>query len=740
MANSSQKGSSFELGRKLTYKAYLGKPVKPYLDLLGLELKGLEVYQDTRRPFVTRKFMPTLAEGVAAVSQGYVSQIVLGSSYALPRTVSYKIDKAAYAGSLSVVTGVGFDVVAGFRADDLEFFTPLESTSTSKKPGQGKAELSLFPSTLAWAADAFTTGKKEGEHLLQLWLLYIQLLDSIGELPLTGNSMQTRPQSSAQFTASLARCKQLVRDLTDEAYDLIRYGESSISKTAQQLTTRDISIKRDSLRQPIGWRNGIEDAKGMLLSPTEMAAFLNDAKFPRSAARQSASAPQPAAQPSQAAPPPPQPAPPPAQPSTTQQQPPPAQPATGGQRTPRTPRASQPQYVPEVDGPQFASYPWARQVYRSSRICMPSAGPYASLMVGPAGTLKTTSVFAIGDGMPTVKLSVSSQAEIALLLGDYGRDRTGQWVPRLGVLAQAVRVSMLAAFCIALKRGAKIDAALARHRGNALAPLLEKLAKQPDDPEAREELDQAAFPYYPEVWGVFEDAYFEAKANAVGATVRVFVDEVHDAAENRSLETLLKVAFEDRRQIMLSLAGAGWMDLVAPNCHFVAAGNPDDAARNGGQFGRALRSRFSFTVPVGYPTSAIEQTIALNATASAGPMFDRRPSDLALARFDFEPPPWQSVQLKSEQSAAIQGFADWTRQERKTQMLPDCFDVRATVQVARTVSYLQTVGLSPRDAFSQALEPVYARLVNADEDGLPIANDVEMCRQKAGQIATHHRL
>jgi hypothetical protein len=577
------------------------------------------------------------------------------------------------------------------------------------------------------------SGRDEGKPLLTSWLSWTKCLSGIGELPLAGNSILARNIKNGNNPQTADELCRLVRDMADEAYDLIKWGKSTVGLDRSQLVSQDCSVKQMTLRAPIGWRSGVEDAMTMLLDPAGLEAFLSDRVYPRSIARTQVAQAQQVAQqaanqrrqrrrastaaaPVAATPPRPDPAPPP---------PGAAAPAMTATR----------QYSPEITGPQFQIYPWARQVYRASRVCMPQGGCYGSLMVGPAGTLKTTSVFEIGDGMPTVKFSVASQADVALLLGDYGRDHSGQWVPRLGVFARVVRASMLQAFCVALKRGGKIDETLARYSSAPVLAVLEKIKQCPDDADARNELDSAVYPYYPEGWRVFESAYFEAGGHTVGPVVRLFLDEIHDTADNKSIETLLKVALEDARQLMLSMAGAGWVDLVAPNIHFVAAGNPDEAVRRGSEFGRALRSRFGFTVGVGYPDTNSEVELAVSATKKGpGPMFQRQPADLSLAGLSFEPPPWQAKELAPNVAASIREFASHTRDERKNGLIPECLDVRGTVQIARTCAYLMTI-MSRRDAFRQAVEPVLARLVQLDEDGLPFETDVERLRQKADSLS-----
>ncbi|MGH9824119.1 MAG: hypothetical protein ACREDR_12805, partial [Blastocatellia bacterium] len=686
------------LSNRLMIQGYNGKRILAFDRTLGLDLVGLLSYTDPRRPHPNRKFAPILGEGIAVTSMGLVDQMVLGTAYGIAGTVSCRVRQGAYADSVSIRNPVTGDVIAGFRGNDREFVTTLASTSSGAAPGQGKTELSIFPSLLGWSCDLLVSGNDDGIPLLRAWHTWIQQLRGIGELPLTGNSVLGRNVKNGNNPSMSGILRTSVLDLADEAYDLIKWGKSTVGLAPGQLGAQDCSVKQMGLHAPIGWRTNIEDAMKMVLNPGELEAFLTDRVYPRSTARTQAAQAQQSAQ--QAA-------------NQRRHRRRASAAATAAavvsveeQSDPSPAVAAiptRPKYLPEINGPQFSIYPWAKQVYRASRVCMPQGGCYGSLMVGPAGTLKTTSVFEIGDGMPTVKFSVASQADVALLLGDYGRDAAGQWVPRLGVFARVVRASMLQAFCVALTRGGKIEQTARRFSGSPIIAILEKLLQSPDDADGRNELDCSVFPYYPETWRVFESAYFESGANTVGPVIRLFLDEIHDTSDNRSIETVLKVALEDARQLILSMAGAGWVDLVAPNIHFVAAGNPDEAVRRGSDFGRALRSRFGFTVGVGYPDPNAEMDLAVNATRSgAGPMFQRQPVDISLPTLSFEPPPWQAKQLSAGAASAIQEFASHTREERSNGLIPECLDVRGTVQIARTTAYLMTL-MPPKEAFKQSV-------------------------------------
>jgi hypothetical protein len=254
---------------------------------------------------------------------------------------------------------------------------------------------------------------------------------------------------------------------------------------------------------------------------------------------------------------------------------------------------------------------------------------------------------------------------------------------------------MLAAFKIALKRGGRIADTVSRFKGASLLPLIEKIVADPMDQDALAELDRLAWPFDLDVWAPFEAAYFESGGPEIGPVIRVFFDEAHDASQNPSLETVLKVLFEDQRKLMLSIAGAGWRDLYGANCHFVAAGNPDEAARRGSEFGRALRSRFGFTFGVGYPVEEDEAKLVESATQSANALFNYPPIDLSLVSLSYEPPVRAANPISPDMAGAIAKLGAWTRDQRRRGMLGECLDVRGTIQIARTASHLLATGDTP---------------------------------------------
>jgi MoxR-like ATPase len=704
---------------KFFWKGYVGEYNKGLQTLYGLKV-GMENFQNPSKTRKSRLASPIFVDGTVGLARGFVCKIVIGNHNGLPDICACFVEASAYV-EAAKWTFSSYDNCAEIDWRNNIVNTSYQSTS-SKSNNTGKIELSLFPLLLAMAINEFMKGSDCGKEFLNHWLSLSEFLKSIDELPMSGKSTAAQEMlaGSTIGTTHAEKLKTLILSVADEAYDFLRYKNSTaVNRNAQSV---DWDFEYKSTSKVTGWRNGAADAKDLLLDPDRLKAFLQDRVYPRPANQ-----PQPRVQPQQPQKPQQQAT---AQQPQAQQQPP----ATQQQATSAKSAARVSDKVKEPDGQQYTLYPWLRSLHRASRISMPGGGCYSTLLAGPAGTRKSTSVFAVGDGMPTMKLSVGSQSEVSILLGDYGRNQEGHWVPRLGALANAVRASQLAALCVVFKRGVKVVETLHKHSGSKAAQIIERLSISPDDKEARNELDLLTFPYYPEEWRVFQDAYFEAKANMVGPTVRVFLDEIHDAAENRTLETLLKVCLEDTRQVMLSVAGAGWCDLTGMNVQFIAAGNPDDAARRGSDFGRALKSRFGFTLPVGYPDNIQESEIALAVSQTAGTVFHRPPADLSLAAQTFEPPEWVAKPITKKMADRITEFANFTRTEKRAARLMECFDVRATVQVARTIAYLNTVTTAD-DAFKQAFEPIYPRLVAADEDGLPVSTDVDILRTKVTQLA-----
>jgi hypothetical protein len=693
---------------KLFNARYSGLVVAGFKSTLGLEIKGGEKFNTPGKPKQPRVVCVPIAEGLLAVLRNCVSSVsVVGQA------VWCRISADAYQDvhciSASMPRPLG--AVVGIDSQVPRLMTTLASTSQNAKADEGKTELSVYPLALLAAAVAYQTGGNGGRRLLEVHLDLLRELNTIGELPLTGNSQAADNLRQGKNAGLSDRLKALVRSVTDEAYEYLTYGQTTTGLQALPTQRNCWQTVKTNVVAPPGWRPGQPDMADLLVKPDLLADFLNDRLWPRP------------------------------QPQQPQQQP-------RQQRSRKTKSAATaasasgpaPPVNPPTTEPPPDAFPWCKYIRLAAGICPPAGGSYSLLLQGPAGTRKTTSVFAAGDRMPTVRFSVTAESQVELLLGDYGRNASGQWTPRLGELARVVRASMLAAFKVALERGGSITGTISRFKGAPLLPVVEKIAADPTNQDALAELDRLAWPFDPDVWAPFEAAYFESGAPEVGSVIRVFFDEAHDASQNPSLETVLKVLFEDQRKLMLSIAGAGWRDLYGSNCHFVAAGNPDEAARRGSEFGRALRSRFGFTFGVGYPIEEDEAKIVEGAAQSASALFNYPPVDLALASFSYEPPVRVAKPITREMAEAIAKLGAWTRDQRRRGMLGECLDVRGTIQIARTASHLLARGDAPGQAFKEAVEPVLARLAKLDEDGLPVDAEVESIRQHTEYLTRHYRL
>lgn len=687
---------------KLFNARYSGLIVTGFKGTLGLEVKGGEKFNTPGKPKQPRVLCVPIAEGLLAVLRNCVSSVSVVGQAAWCR-ISADAYQDVHCISASMPRPVG--AVVGIDSQVPRFMTTIASTSPNAKADEGKTELSVYPLALLSAVVAYQTGSNGGRPLLELHLDLLRELNRLGELPLTGNSQAADELRQGKNPGLSDRLKSLVRSVTDEAYEYLAYGQTTTGLQALPIQRNCWTSVKTTVVEPPGWRPGQADMADLLTKPDLLQGFLSDRLWPR---------------PQQ-------------QPSQPQQRPKKAKAVVTAASI--SPSVSSPTTEPLAD-----TFPWCRYIRLAAGICPPAGGSYNLLLQGPAGTRKTTSVFAAGDGMPTIRFSVTAESQVELLLGDYGRNSSGQWTPRLGELARVVRASMLAAFKIALKRGGQILKTVSRFVGSPLLPIIEKVVADPTDQSALTELDQVAWPFDSEAWLPFEAAYFESGASEVGPVIRVFFDEAHDASQNSSLETVLKVLFEDQRKLMLSIAGAGWSDLYGPNCHFVAAGNPDEAARRGSEFGRALRSRFGFTFGVGYPIEEDEAKLIEGATQSVGALFNYPPIDLTLAGFSYEPPARVSKPITREMAEAVAKLGAWTRDQRRRGMLGECLDVRGTIQIARTASHLLATGVQPDQTFKEAIEPVLARLAKLDEDGLPVDAEVESVRQHAEYLARHYRL
>jgi hypothetical protein len=695
---------------KLFNARYSGLVVAGFKSTLGLEIKGGEKFNTPGKPKQPRVVCVPIAEGLLAALRNCVSSVsVVGQ--AIWCRISADAYQDVHCISASMPRPLG--AVVGIDPQVPRFMTTLASTSQNAKADEGKTELSVYPLALLAAAVAYQAGGSGGRRLLEVHLDLLRELNTIGELPLAGSSQAADNLRQGNNSSLSDRLKALVRSVTDEAYEYLTYGQTTTGLQALPTQRNCWQTVKTNVVAPPGWRPGQPDMADLILKPDLLADFLNDRSWPR---------PQPQQQ---------------QQPQPSSQQKP--RKAKAAARATATTQPASSVNSPTTE-PQPDAFPWCRYIRLAARICPPAGGSYSLLLQGPAGTRKTTSVFSAGDRMPTVRFSVTAESQVELLLGDYGRNASGQWTPRLGELARVVRASMLAAFKVALKRGGHIAGTVSRFKGASLLPVIEKIAADPTDQDSLAELDRLAWPFDPDVWATFESAYFESGAPEVGPVIRVFFDEAHDASQNPSLETVLKVLFEDQRKLMLSIAGAGWRDLYGPNCHFVAAGNPDEAARRGSEFGRALRSRFGFTFGVGYPMEEDEAKLVEGATQSANALFNYPPIDLALASFAYEPQVRVARPIPREMAEAVAKLGTWTRDQRRRGMLGECLDVRGTIQIARTASHLLATRDTPSQAFMEAVEPVLARLAKLDEDGLPVDAEVESIRQHTEYLTRHYRL
>ena len=697
---------------KLFNARYSGHIVAGFKSTLGLEIKGGEKFKTPGKPKQPRVLCIPIAEGLLAVLRNCVSSVsVVGQA------VWCRINADAYQDvhciSSSMPRPLG--AIVGIDPQAPRFMTTLASTSKNAKADEGKTELSVYPLALLAAAVTYQTGASGGRRLLEVHLDLLRELNAIAELPLTGSSQAADELRQGKKQGLSDRLKALVRSVTDEAYEYLTYGQTTTGLQALPTQRNCWTAVKTNVVAPPGWRPGQPDMADLLVKPDLLADFLNDRLWPRPQPQQSQPQPQPQPQPQQSR-------------------------KTKSAASAATAVKPAPSINPPANESLPDAFPWCKYIRLAAGICPPAGGSYSLLLQGPAGTRKTTSVFAAGDRMPTVRFSVTAESQVELLLGDYGRNANGQWTPRLGELARVVRASMLAAFKVALMRGGCVTNTISRFKGLPLLPILEKLAAAPIDSDALAELDRLAWPFDPDVWTAFEAAYFESGAPQIGPVIRVFFDEAHDASQNPSLETVLKVLFEDQRKLMLSIAGAGWRDLYGSNCHFVAAGNPDEAARRGSEFGRALRSRFGFTFGVGYPIEEDEAKLVESATQSANGLFNYPPLDLALASFSYEPPVRIAKPIPREMAEAIAKLGAWTRDQRRRGMLGECLDVRGTIQIARTASHLLATATTPGQAFNEAVEPVLARLAKLDEDGLPVDAEVESIRQHTEYLTRHYRL
>lgn len=360
----------------------------------------------------------------------------------------------------------------------------------------------------------------------------------------------------------------------------------------------------------------------------------------------------------------------------------------------------------------------------------------AILFAGPASTGKTRAMLSARDLMPTVRTSMTAESDVALAVGDLGRSPSGEWTPRLGRLSHVVRYGMLSAIIVAFRRGRQLGRDWTRTPFAApdTVEAIERLAVHPDDPEAIRLLDTHAWPYDPESWDQVNAAWMALEAASIGPTVRLVLDEIHDAATaNTDFQTLLKLALEDERVFLTELGGAGWRPMYCHNVHVTAAGNPDER----GQFGRALRSRFAYTIAVGYPSRDEEigwHKASFTGAAEGVRITSARP--LSITDGVWEPKVLPSRALSEPEIRAAVDLGVWSREQYSAGRLAEGLDPRGVAAVCRMMSHVAaSEAMTAPDAFTASSALVADRLAEMTEMGLPDANQREAVLQKVAQLA-----
>ena len=669
---------------KLYNRKYIDTPVKHILNVLGLTITGRQRFTSSVKPNPNRTYCVPLVEGAVALLRQFVCECVTPAIGGTNGLVWCRIRSEAYE-DVCCTDPQSDDAIVGINDAQRRISTTIASISQNAGSDDGHTDLAVYPLALLLAAERYRTNDDTGVELLRSHLSLIQRLDDIGELDLSGTSQTAGDLVAGAMPALAAELQELFATAADECYEFMHWGTSTNGLATVPQTSRLWTTRKINITSPPGWRANADDMAGLLTNPDTLAEFLGDRLFPRPAI-----------------------------------QPPVIDPA-GVPNTVRDP------------------FEWASYIPDAALIVPPAGGSYGVLLQGRAGTRKTTLIFGLSDKMPTVRVGVTSEAMVELLLADHVRGSNG-WAPALGELAKPIRASMLAAFVVALKRGATISDTLSRYKAEPITKALQKLAARPDDKDALNELDKLAMPFEQSTWAPFQSAYFESNAPAIGPVLRLFLDEIHDAADNDSLRTILKVLMEDQRKLLLSIAGAGWYDLYAQNVHLVAAGNPDECARTGSDFGRALRSRFGFAFGVGFPEEEEEKRLIFDGCQDAGAMFNYPPADLSLASYDYTPPVRSGKKLTAGMANAIAAFARWTREQHSQGMIAELLDFRGSMQIGRTMMHYLTRTNDPGQAFMDSIEPVVARLAAYDENGLPIQAQAESIRQQAAYLTTQHSL
>lgn len=689
------------------------KEVRVFKDKLGISIKGMEVFNMPNKKEPTRKVALQLAEGLAACLMGFVRKTAFSGTPNFNFSVYGELELAAYAGSHTAdFTDVKNAVsslchVCGANFGDKKVFTEIPSTSSvQSSTNTGKTELSVFVSALLSAIVEYRNGNPDAARFLEDYQKVLDQLNAFNALPLA-NVIGGASNAPAAFSFQL-------KVAAESAYEWLAYGGEA-ERTGAPSGVFDWEVERQANAVLPGY-NPAQDFASMLTDADEFRDFVATRKLPkeRAATSQATAAGNSTAAPTGVA--------------TIAA----AGTSSRNRQTNRTAATGAAPVVPSKPlRPNLPAY--VSGIIDSTRIRMPRGGAYSVLLKGPAGTGKTWAVFN-SDKMPTNRVGVSSEVDAPLLLGEFNRDEDGAWKPFLGSIAKVARTAMLEAMLVQFKRGRQLVWKEFEKYSHPLVKTLKILQSDPNDTEARRELDELANPTAPKSWAIINDAYFALEAPSVGPVRRLFLDEIWDSAGNKEVTTVLKFLMEDERRVILSRSGAGWCDLFAYNIHLVAAGNPDEAMATGIGLSRAIQSRFGFTYGVGYCNEAeeIKRTIS-GATTRQQPII--KPVGLELETSNYEPPVMPALNPSEKVAKASVAFGKWTRDEFKAGSLGELLDPRGVDQIAYATAYLhQEFEITLKDAFLAAVESVVDRLCEMDDLGLPLESQKKTVTQKAGSL------
>ncbi len=561
------------------------------------------------------------------------------------------------------------------KEEDVEVtvYSTRRSTSASAKPNQAKTEPGIISVVLLSALWKFIHGDDTPHFVLNRYQELLSAMDAAGSK--TQGGIQGLFDSIIP-SAMQDEVKNRLLRTCDAIYQYMAYGRSQADikgKTALRTWTL---IRSDTHNNPVGWTAGAADITPILSNYQLFRRVIVDRTWPTS-----------------------------------------------------TPLRHSIGVIPDLRGKDLVKI--------SAYISTQEGGPLPVIFQGPPGGGKTTAVRHADDGMPLIRMTITRDMPMYLVVGSYERDGNN-FVPKLGKLAATVRFAMLRSLIISLKRGSPIPLTLERYSGSGrITDTLGKLAERPTDVNLIHSLDDMAWPYYPE-WKVVEKAYFEAKAHNVGPVIRFFLDEVYDCLGNRKLITILKTMLSDERRVVMGQAGAGWSDMYAYNVHFVGAGNPATAIGAGDFLDQALRSRFAFMVSVGYPSESTELQWVLSAKESFEPA---QPENLSLADATYEPPEAPNIRISDDVARAAVAYARWSRTAVMSgmqstapvnqQCLTSALDPRVAKQIATATQYLVDQGISLNEAFTKVVDAMIDRFVPANEEGLPLDQQRIAAVQKA---------